>query len=130
MSKLLDPDTLKRLEHADKIEIQTRASPFGPVQRTPIWVVVLGDDAYVRSWRGGEGHWYQQVTANPNAVIHIGPKYIPVRPVPVREQHTIAQVSDAYWKKYARLPYAVSMLQPVTLPATLRLEPVGSQGKG
>ncbi len=130
MSKFLDPAILERLAKSDKIEIETRASPYGPVQRTPIWVVAVGDDVYVRSWRGANGRWYQQVTANPNAVVHVGLKYIPVRAVPVRDEDTIAQISNAYLKKYARLPYAVAMLQPETLSATLRLEPARSPETG
>ena len=57
-------DDLARLDRAEEIDIETQA-PDGPVHRTTIWIVVDGDEAFVRSVRGKNGRWYKEATANP-----------------------------------------------------------------
>lgn len=122
--KHFDTDTRNRLAQTPEIRIETRrpgadASAHG----TTIWVVVAGDDVFVRSVRGSAGRWYQEIKANPAATVHIDGQRIPVRAVPVTDDATIARVSDAYRQKYRNNPSLPSMVRDEILPTTLRLEP-------
>jgi hypothetical protein len=59
-------------------------------------------------------------------VLHVGEREIPFRAVRVEDPQTIAQVSEAYRRKYERSwPNETDeMLREEVLPTTLRLEPV------
>ena len=94
-----------------------------PTRRTIIWVVVVGEDVYVRSVRGQASRWYQNIKANPVAVVHVDGQRIPVRAVLVKDDVAIKQVNDAYRLKYYIDPFMPSMMRDEILPTTLRLEP-------
>ncbi len=68
MPKHFDANMLKQLTNTEEIEIETR-SPTGRTRRTTIWVIVDDNDVYVRSVHGGNGRWYQNITAKPDAAI-------------------------------------------------------------
>jgi hypothetical protein len=52
-------DELARIGAADELHIAPR-KPDGTLRRAvPIWVVRVGDDLYVRSWRGADGAWFR-----------------------------------------------------------------------
>jgi hypothetical protein len=74
---------------------------------------------------GERGRWYREIRANPSAALHVGDDRIPARAVPVTDEATIEAVSEAYQEKYGRTSPGSTraMLQPETLPTTLRLEP-------
>ncbi len=65
------------------------------------------------------------VSANPDAALHVGDRRIPVRAVPATDEPTVGAVSDAYRDKYGRTSPGSTraMVQPETLPTTLKLEP-------
>jgi hypothetical protein len=95
------------------------------VHRTTIWVVTVDGTVFVRSVRGREGRWYREVSENPAAALHVGHDRIAVRAVPVTDEAKIGAVSEAYREKYGRTSPGSTraMVQPETLPTTLRLEP-------
>jgi len=88
-------------------------------------VVIHDDQVYVRSVRGERGYWYQSARERPDEVALLaGERVIPVRVVLAADEHSIARCSDALERKYSRSRASfVSMIQPSTLEATLRLEP-------
>lgn len=114
------PEVRHRLAHAEVIQIERRQSPGC---RTTIWAVVADEDVYVRSVRGPEGRWYQDLTAYPLAALHLDGQRIAVRAVPVTDDATITRVSEAYRLKYSDDPFLSSVLRDEVVPATLRLEP-------
>jgi hypothetical protein len=120
-----DPDTLRLIDETREVRIETRRDEDAPAHRTTIWVVTVDGSVFVRSVRGGRGRWYREVSANPAAALHVGDDRIPVRAVPVTDDATIAAVSEAYREKYGRTSPGSTraMMQPETLPTTLRLEP-------
>jgi hypothetical protein len=120
-----DAETLQLLDATKEVRIETRRDENAPAHRTIIWVVAVDGEVFVRSVRGEKGRWYREVSANPSAALHVGDKRIPVRAVPVTDEPTIGAVSDAYESKYGRTAPGSTraMLQPETLPTTLRLEP-------
>ena len=125
MNGSFDAETLQVLDETREAQIETRRDEDAPVHRRIIWVVTVDGEVYVRSVRGENGRWYREVSANPYAALHFGDRRIPVRAVPVRGEPTVGAVSEAYRDKYGRTSPGSTraMLQPETLPTTLKLEP-------
>ncbi len=122
MPKQFDTNALNQLAHIEEVEIETHSST-GQSRRTIIWVMVDNNEVYVRSFRGSKGRWYQEITVNPNAAIHIDGQHLEVHAVPVTDEETIARVSHEILRKYHNSLSAKSMVRAETLPTTLRLEP-------
>jgi hypothetical protein len=125
MARRFDPEVLRTLAEIDEVEIEPRQPDGGSVGPVTIWVVVDGDDVYVRSYRGSAGRWYQALTAHPEGVLHAGQLDIPFRAVPVTDPATLERVSEAYRRKYERKwpQETAGMVTDEVLPTTLRLEP-------
>jgi hypothetical protein len=122
--KHFDTDVVNRLAQTREIKIETRRPGAGAAaHRATIWVVVVGDDAYIRSFHGNGGRWYQEIKANPGAAVHVEGQRVPVRAVPVTDDATVARVSDEYRRKYGSDLYVSAMVRDEVLPTTLRLEP-------
>jgi len=122
MTKQFDAQTLNQLANTEEIEIETH-SATGQTRRTIIWVMVDEQNVYVRSWLGLKGRWYQEITANPDAAIHLDGQRLPVRAVPVTDEALITRVSDNILRKYHHSSSANGMVREEILPTTLRLDP-------
>lgn len=125
MNGSFDPETLQLLDATKEVQIETRRDENAPAHRRIIWVVTVDGAVFVRSVRGEKGRWYREVSANPTAALHADDKRIPVRAIPVTDEPTVGAVSEAYRSKYGRTSPSSTqaMVQPETLPTTLRLEP-------
>ena len=122
--KHFDANVKNQLAQMEEIQIETRRpGAESPAHRTTIWVVVMGDNVFVRSVRGNAGRWFQEIKANPMAFLHLGGKRMAVRAIPANDVATIAQVSDEYRRKYRNSSEMPSMVRNEILPTTLRLEP-------
>lgn len=124
MADHFDPDILHHLADLEEIEIETVALDQPALHRTTIWIVTVGSDLYVRSYKGPRGRWYQQIRANPIGAIFTAEHRIPVSAVPVADDVTNARVSEAYLRKYHTSEFASAMVTPDVLPTTLRLDPI------
>ena len=120
-----DTDALKRWDQTAEIEIETSRGGDAPVHRTVIWIVVDGDQAYIRSVRGAQGRWYREIVANPHGAVHAGGQRVPVTARAANDAPTVARVSELLSRKYhERWPGpTASMLREEVLPTTLRLTP-------
>jgi hypothetical protein len=116
-------DRLAAVGAAEEVDIETRAGPDAPSHRTTIWVVVENGDVFVRSVRGTRGRWYQEVTANPDAMLWLAREAIAVRAAPATDEASVERCSRGLRRKYGSDPALRTMLRPDTLPTTLRLEP-------
>lgn len=114
-------DIVALLDRTGEVDIETH-SPTGTVHVLPIWIVVDGDDVFVRAVRGPTSRWFRELVARPGAVVAKG-KRIPVRAVAAADSDSVKRASDGYRKKYRKGGSLDSMLVPATLPTTLRLEP-------
>jgi hypothetical protein len=114
-------DTIALLDRSNEVDIETR-SPKGTMHSVPIWVVVDGDDVFIRTYRGPTSRWYREILASPGALV-VNAKRIPVRAVAAADSASVKRTSDAYRKKYRKGSSLDSMLVPLVLPTTLRLEP-------
>jgi hypothetical protein len=117
------PDELALLADSEEIEIET-AAPDGPPHRTIIWVVVDGDDAFIRSVNGAEARWFREAIADPSVTIHVGGRALPARVEPAADPDSVRRMSDQLARKYATHGASMrSMLQPDIFDTTLRVVP-------
>ena len=121
-SMRFEPDDLALLAQTEEVDIET-ARPDGPPHRATIWVVVDGDDAFVRSVNGATARWYREAVANPTVTIHAAGRQLRARAVPASDPNSVQRTSDALSRKYAGVPGIRPMLKPEILDTTLRLTP-------
>jgi hypothetical protein len=120
-------EQLEKIGAADELEIAA-LRPDGSLRPyTTIWVVRVGDDLYVRSYRGRGGAWFRSVLRRPEGR---------VRAAGVERDVTFTEVGveghdaidRAYREKYAPR-YASTYVDPMftadAAAATLRLVPAG-----
>ena len=92
------------------------------MHRVPIWIVVDGDDVFIRTYRGKTSRWYRELLAGPGALLVHGER-VRVRAVPASDSESVRRASAGYRKKYAKSGSLDAMLLRSVLPTTLRLEP-------
>jgi hypothetical protein len=115
-------DELDWLATTEEIEIET-ALPGGPAHRTIIWVMVDGDDAFIRSYKGADARWYREAVADPEVTIHAGGRALRARAVAAVDPESIRRTNDALASKYAGFEDTPAMLAPELFDTTLRLTP-------
>ena len=116
------PEDLALLADTEEIEIET-ARPDGSPHRTIIWIMVDGDDAFVRSVNGAGARWYREATANPSVTIHAGAQALKARTIAAPDPDSVARVNDALERKYTGITGLREMLVPAIFETTLRVEP-------
>jgi hypothetical protein len=123
LSAQFDADTLRSLDGAREVEIIT-TRPDGARAETTIWVVVDGEDVFIRSFRGPGARWYRDATERPAEVeLEVDGRRLPVTPVPATDDLSIARCSSALERKYAGDPSTDAMVSEEVIDTTLRLEP-------
>jgi hypothetical protein len=115
-------NTIALLDRTPEVDIETR-SPKGTVHAVRIWIVVDGDDVFIRTYRGPTSRWYRELVAAQGGALVVNGKRIPVRAVNAADSASVKRTSDGYRKKYRKGSSLDSMLVPSVLPTTLRLEP-------
>ena len=115
-----DPGTLELLAATREISIET-AAPDGPEHSTIIWVVVDGDDVFVRSWRGATARWYREARANPHVTIVAGQQRITASVVPATDAESVRRCSEGFLRKYRGSKSALAMVADEILDTTLRV---------
>jgi hypothetical protein len=89
---------------------------------TTVWVVRVGGDLYVRSYRGRAGAWYKAAQRSKEGRIRAGGVERDVSFEPPATD-VDQSVDDAYRAKYGRSAHVDAMLLPDARPTTLRLAP-------
>ena len=122
MADTFDADTVNALRNAQEVGIRTEAHPDKAV---PIWVVVSGNDVFIRSVRGPKGRWYKDLASGGKARLDLDGRQIDVRVTPANDRDLIERASKEYLTKYRTSPYAASIVRDEVLATTLRLQPTG-----
>ena len=117
-----EPDDLRLLAATREITIETSASG-GRTHSAIIWVVVDGDDVFVRSWLGARARWYREAVANPAVTIVAGDRRLSAIAADATDPESIRRCSDGFLAKYRRSKSAQSMVAEDILDTTLRIEP-------
>lgn len=116
----LSADDRAILARTEEVTIETE-SAAGTVHRTTIWIVVHGEDVFIRSVRGEGARWYREAVARPDVAVLVERRRIPVHLVPAPDADAVASCNAALTAKYGADPALGSMLRPATLPTTLRV---------
>jgi hypothetical protein len=125
----LDPETLELLDASIEVGMLTPRSD-GSESRRPIWVIVADGDAYVRSYLGKRGAWYQRALADGRAALEVAGRRIDVAAEPEHDEDINRKVSDAFQAKYGESSPGPTqaMVSPEVTETTLRLVTPTSQG--
>jgi hypothetical protein len=114
--------TLRHLAGVQEIDIGFRR-PDGSSGSTPVWVVEVDDEYFVRCMNGPRGGWYRRLRANPDGEVREHGHVHPIHAEHVTQEETLAAVTRAYQDKYGASPYLRPFLGRDSIDATLRLEP-------
>ena len=94
-------DELTKIGTAEELEIAPRRSDGTLRNAVPIWVVRVGDDLYVRSWRGRGGAWFRGAQGRREGRIKAGGIERDVAFVDA-DPDLHGQIDNAYRSKYRR----------------------------
>jgi hypothetical protein len=92
-----------------------------------IWVVVVKDRVFVRSWSVKPDGWYRTFLEEPYGTIRIGDRDIRVMAVGIRDKRILNAIDRAYLEKYntpGAIKYAQDLASPQSRAATLELRPL------
>jgi hypothetical protein len=65
-----------------------------------IWLVVVKDRVFIRSWSVKPEGWYRTFLKDPRGAIQVGDREMPVRAVFIKSQRTRDAIDAAYLAKY------------------------------
>lgn len=117
-------EELGAIGEADEVQIAALRPDGSPRPYTTIWVVRVGDDLYVRSYRGRDGTWFQSALRRSEGRIRAAE--IDRDVIFAEPDHADHDAIDrAYRDKYARYAstYVDPMISPEARAATLQLTP-------
>lgn len=116
-------DELDAIGDAEELQVAPYRQDGTPRQPVPIWVVRVGHNLYVRSWRGTSGHWYRGAQQTRQGHIRAGGVDKDVTFVDADENVNDA-IDDTYRTKYRRHPtYVPPMIGREARATTLKLVP-------
>ena len=89
-----------------------------------IWVVVVKNRVFVRSWSLKSGGWYRTLLEDPCCTIKVGNRNISARAIRTRSSRLKDTVSRAYREKYntpGSLVFVLGFKEPKRRDATIEL---------
>ena len=112
----------------DELHVAPRRKDGTLRRAVPIWVVRVGDELYVRSWRGDGGRWYRAARATGEGRVSAGGISKNVLLLAAGDEIDDA-VDAAFRDKYGRYTgYVEPMVAPQARATTLRLVPRSEPG--
>ncbi len=115
---------LERIRAADELQLASFKEDGTLRKPVPIWVVRVGDDLYVRAYRGREGAWFRHTQLRHEGRISAGGVTKDVTFVDVSNDEALSNEIDAtYQSKYQRYSatYVDPMIAPQARVTTLKL---------
>lgn len=117
---------LERIGAADELQLATFKRDGTRSRPVTIWVVRVGDEVYVRAYRGRETAWFQHIQRRPEGRIEAGGVTKDVTLVDTSSDGALNhQIDSAYQSKYRRYSktYVDPMIAPQARATTLKLVP-------
>ncbi|HEX6557046.1 MAG TPA: DUF2255 family protein [Ktedonobacteraceae bacterium] len=117
---------LERIGAADELQLATFKKDGTLRKPVVIWVVRVGDELYVRAYRGPETAWFRHTQRRPEGRIVAGGVTKDVTFVDASSDETLNNKIDAaYQSKYQRYSatYVDPMIAPQARATTLKLVP-------
>ena len=115
---------LSAIGTAEELQIAPRR-PDGTL-RDPvtIWVVRVGDELYIRSYKGQEGAWFRAAQLSHKGRIQVAGIEKDLTFVTESDAGLNDQIDDAYRSKYGRYPqYVAPMVTAEVRSTTIKLVP-------
>jgi hypothetical protein len=116
------PETLSEIADQEEIRISSERTGGGYNRWTPVWVVRVADDLYVRSGFGKNGFWYRHAIGSQAYINAEGVQY-KVSLILHTDPVSIAAVDEAYRQKYSADPSLPLLLSDQARSTTSRLIP-------
>ena len=95
-----------------------------------IWLVVVKDRVFVRSWSVKPNGWYRTFRKEPRGAIQVADQEIAVRATPISSELLNNAIDQAYLEKYntkASLKYAKDLGSAKSRSTTIELTPLESR---
>src|SRR4051794_31549812 len=121
-----NPDTLAALGDALEVDVTPFTADGTPRPSRTIWSIRVGDELYVRSWKGPGAVWFRDAVATHQGEISVtggGASQLVTFEEVDATAPVQAQLSAGYLSKYAADGYASAMNEQGPLESTLRLIP-------
>ena len=121
-----NPETLAALADALEVDVTPIAADGSRRSSRTVWSIRVGDELYLRSWKGRGAAWFRDAVATGQGEIAVtgGGASQLVRFEEVDAEANIqAQISATFLTKYAADRYAAAMNESGPLESTLRLIP-------
>jgi hypothetical protein len=116
---------LNRIGKADELEITPFRRDGTPREPVTIWVIRVGDDLYVRSYKGHGGAWFRAAQASHEGRIRAGGVEKDVTFVEETDAGINDKIDAAYRAKYRRYgaQYVDAMVAAEARATTIKLVP-------
>lgn len=116
---------LNKIGNAEEMQIAPRRRDDTLQKPRTIWVVRVGDDLYVRSYRGETGDWYRGTRIRHESRIRAGGVEKDVTLIDIDNKDINEQIDAAYRTKYGRhSQYVAPMVTPEVRATTMKLVPL------
>lgn len=122
------PTDLDAIGNAAELHVAPWAGGATPRRPATVWVVRVGDDLFVRSYRGQGGVWYRTAQRSHRGRIRAGGVERDVTFEEAADADS-RRVDDAYRAKYGRSGYVNAMVTTAAAETTLRLVPADRKGE-
>ena len=118
-------DELTKIGTADELQITSLRGDGTLRKPVTIWVVRIGDDLYVRSYRGRDGAWFRATQVRHEGHIRAGGVAKDVTFIEETDPDLNDQIDAAYRTKYRRYDarYVDPMVGAEARAATIKLVP-------
>jgi hypothetical protein len=118
-----NPTELQQLATAREIEVSSLREDGALTKPVTIWAVRAGGELYVRSVRGGAGHWYRAAERRHEGRIEAGDVAVDVA-FEDAPHHLDAEIDAAYKEKYGYPSDSVdSIISAAAQATTTRVVP-------
>jgi hypothetical protein len=122
-----NPETLAALADALEVDVTPIGADGTRHDTRIVWSIGVGDELYIRSWKGRGAIWFTDALATGRGEIALtagGASQLVTFEEVDAAAPVQAQISATYLSKYAADRYASTMNEPGPLESTLRLIPL------